>query len=298
MLMFQERPEHASRHGSRVSSSQRSRLRRSALHLAGLMFSGLICVGRLSAQDLELSPTRPTIANSATIQDKGVLQVELGYDAYPQSVPGNQETLGVSFYYAPFKKLRLDFGWSPFNHQEGDGSSATGVGTVQAGGKFVLYKEDYHRPAPGVAIQYEAELPTASDSMLQGYGQQITLLMNHHYGKDGILDVIVNGSLVQSDCQTANGCSYGGQQSFALSYHLQEHTRIYAEVFGQNNSQSNTPPGTYAFGGFYHQFSDSFGLDGGMRFGLTDHSASVGATVGVVFGKRLSGGSPPQTTHP
>ena len=262
------------------------------------MFFGLLHTGRLSAQDLELSPTRPTIANSATIQDKGVLQVEVGYDAYPQSVPGNQETLGVSFYYAPFKKLRLDFGWSPFNHQEGDGGSATGVGTIQAGGKVVLYKEDYHRPAPGIAIQYEAELPTASDSALQGYGQQITLLMNHHYGKDGILDVIVNGSLVQSDCQTANGCSYGGQQSFALSYHLQEHTRIYAEVFGQNNSQSNTPPGTYAFGGFYHQFSDSFGLDGGMRFGLTDHSASVGATVGVVFGKRLSGGSPPQTKHP
>ena len=157
------------------------------------------------------------------------------------------------------------------------------------GGKFVAYKEDYHRPAPGIAFQYEAELPTASNRLLQGYGQQITLLINHHYGKDGILDVIANGSLVQSDCQTANGCSYGGQQSFALSYHLGEHTRLYAEVFGQNNSQSNTPPGTYAFGGFYHQFSDSFGLDGGMRFGLTDHSASVGTTVGLVFGKRLKG---------
>jgi len=85
-----------------------------------------------------------------------------------------------------------------------------------------------------------------------------------------------------------------GQQSFALSYHLQKHTRLYAEVFSQNNSQSNTPPGTYAFGGFFHQFSDSFGLDGGMRFGITDHSARVGTTIGLVFGRQLHPKPAPQ----
>ena len=35
------------------------------------------------ADDLNLSPTRPVVANSATIQDKGVLQVEIGYDVFP-----------------------------------------------------------------------------------------------------------------------------------------------------------------------------------------------------------------------
>ena len=141
----------------------------------------------------------------------------------------------------------------------------------------------------GWAVQYEAELPTASQTALQGYGQQAILLINHHYGKNGDLDVIANGSIVQGDCRTVTGCSYGGQQSFAVSYHLQKTTRIYAEVFGQNVSQSNTPPGTYVFGGFYHQFGEAFGIDGGMRFGVTDHSASVGTTVGVVFGKRVRG---------
>ncbi len=271
-----------------------TRLQVCVLQLAALSAVSLLAQGSLAAQDLNLSPTRPTIANSATIQDKGVLQVETGYDAYPQHVPGNQQTVGVSLFYAPMTKLRLDFGWSPFSYQQGDGGTASGVGTIQVGGKVVLHQEDYHLTAPGVAIQYEAELPTASNRLLQGYGQQFILLVNHHYGKDGIFDVIVNGSLVQSDCETASGCTYGGQQSFSLSYHLQEHTRLYAEVFAQNNSESNTPPGTYAFGGFYHQFSDSFGLDGGMRFGLSNHSASVGTTIGVVFGKRLSAGSPAQ----
>jgi hypothetical protein len=252
----------------------------------GIIF-GFLSLGNLSAQDFSLSPTRPTIANGVSIQDKGVLQVETGYDAYPQRVPGNQQTVAVSLSYVPLERLRLDYGLSAFSHQESDDGEASGVGTIQVGGKVVLFKENYHRAAPGIAVQYEAELPAASNRVLQSFGQQFILLLNHHYGRNGVLDVIVNASLVQSDCQTPKGCSYGDQQSFALSYHLQKQTRLYAEVFGQNNSQSNTPPGTYAFGGFYHQFSHAFGLDGGMRFGVTDHSARVGTTIGLVFGKRL-----------
>lgn len=248
----------------------------------------LLLAGIGYADDLNLSPTRPTVANSATIQDKGVLQIEIGYDAFPQHIPGNQQTVATSLYYAPLERLRLDFAWSAFSHQASDEGVANGIGTIQLGGKFVVHKEEYNRIKPGIALQYQAELPTGSSRLLQGFGQQIILLLNHHYGRNGILDVIVNGSLVQSDCQTRNGCTYGGQQSFALSYHLDKQTRLYAEIFGQNNSQSNAPPGTYAFGGFYRQFNDHFGLDGGVRFGLTNNSASVGTTIGVVFGRRLN----------
>ena len=254
--------------------------------VSGLIFA-LFSPGALCAQENSLSPTRPTVANSFSIQDRGVLQVETGYDAYPQRSSGNQQTAALSLSYALLERLRLDFGWSAFSHQESEDGTASGVGTIQIGGKGVVHKEDYHRAAPGIAVQYEAELPAASNRTLQNLGQQLILLVNHHYGPDGNLDVIVNTSLVQSDCQTPQGCTYGGQHSFALSYHLQKHTRLYAEVFSQNSSQSNTPPGTYAFGGFYHQFSDSFGLNGGMRFGLTHHSARVGTTIGLVFGKRV-----------
>ena len=136
-------------------------------------------------------------------------------------------------------------------------------------------------------MQYQAELPTASGKSLQGHWQQAIFLMNHHYGPNGDLDVMVNGSVVQSDCQMTTGCTYGGQQSIALSYHLSKPTRLYAEIFGQNVSQSNTPPGTYVFGGSLHQFNDSFGLNGGLRFGVSDHASSIGTTVGIVFGRRL-----------
>ncbi len=247
----------------------------------------VLSVGHSQAQEINISPTRPTIANSATIQSPGVMQLEIGYDAYPLNPPGNQQVIGTSLTYAPLARLRLDFGWSAFDHQQSTDETANGVGTIQIGGKIELKKEQYHRPAPGIAIQFEAELPTASQTALQGYGQQAILLINHHYGRDGNMDFIVNGSLVQSDCQTQSGCSYGGQQSFAISYHVDKQTRMYGEVFGQNNSQSNTPPGTYLFGGFYHQFNDAFGIDGGLRFGVGKNSAAFGTTIGIVVGKRI-----------
>jgi len=216
-----------------------------------------------------------------------VLQVEMGYDAYPQSVPGNLQTVDTLLTYAALPRLRLDFDWAFFSHQQNGKDIENGVSTIQAGGKVELWKEDYHRPAPGVSIQYEAEFPTATQLALQNYGQQAILLVNHHYGKNGDVDVIVNGSVVQAGCQAGSHCSYGGQQSVAFSYHLQPTTRLYAEVFAQNTSQSNTPPGTYVFAGFFHRFGDTFGIDGGLRFGVSDHSASIGTTVGIVFGRQM-----------
>ncbi len=276
----------------------------SARPLAGCLLAALTPLSSAAAQqasDLNLSPVRPTIANSATIQSPGVLQVEVGYDAYPQHIPGNTETLDTLTTYTPLPRLRLDFDFAAFDHQPADSGPGTvnGVGTIQIGGKVELRKENYHRLPPGIAVQYEAELPTASAHALQGLGQQIILLANHHYGPHGDLDVIANASLLQTDCQTPTGCTYGGQQAVALSYHLQKSTRLYAEAFAQNLSDSNTPPGTYLFGGFFHSFSDAFGIDGGLRFGVSNRSASVGTTVGLVFGRRLHPAQPPpDPVHP
>jgi hypothetical protein len=88
-----------------------------------------------AAQDMNLNPTRPTIANSAAIQSRGVLQGEAGYDAYPRNPPGNQQTLDTLFTYTPLARLRFDFDWSGFNHQQDDGVITDGVGAIQIGGK-------------------------------------------------------------------------------------------------------------------------------------------------------------------
>ncbi len=103
---------------------QRNRKRKQAWSL--IMFTMLSLV-LTSAQDISLSPTRPTVGNSAAIQSRDVLQVESAYDAYPQRVPGNQQTVDSLLTYIPLARLRMDFGWSAFNHQEEDGVQPTAL---------------------------------------------------------------------------------------------------------------------------------------------------------------------------
>ena len=245
----------------------------------------LSCTQITQAEEkLELSPNRPTVANAATMQGKGILQFEVGYDAYPQTLPGAQQTVDTSLYYTPWENARLDFSWSPFSRIQSPDQQATGVGTVQMGTKIVFVKDQTHRWLPGLGFQYEAELPTATDDALNGYGQQAIFLMDHHFGR---AHLILNGSVVQTDCQTKSGCTVGGQQSVAVTFKATPHTSLYAETFAQNVGQSNTPPGTYVFGGFQHRLREGISLNGGLRFGVSDHSASIGTTVGLVFGKRL-----------
>ena len=105
-----------------------------------LLGTGLMWLCDAGGQDLNLSPTRPTVANSVTIPNKRVPQVEIGYDAYPQNPPGNQQTLDAGFYYVPLDRLRPHFAWSAFTHQQDGDSSANGVSTVQIGGKLLLRK--------------------------------------------------------------------------------------------------------------------------------------------------------------
>jgi hypothetical protein len=120
---------------------------------------GFLSLGSVSAQDLSLSPTRPTVANGVSIQDKGVLQVETGYDAYPQRVPGDQQTVAGWLSYVPLEWLRLDYGWSAFSHQESEDGTASGVGTIQVGGKVVLFKRTVTERHQGLLSNMRPSFP-------------------------------------------------------------------------------------------------------------------------------------------
>jgi hypothetical protein len=119
-----------------VSEDRQERMTRQGLRrywLPGAPVTAIIAIlsfGYAGAQDLSLSATRPTIANSAALQSKGVLQVETGYDAYPQSVPGNQQTVDTLWTYAPFARLRLDFEWSACGRFPSPSSAAGANGST------------------------------------------------------------------------------------------------------------------------------------------------------------------------
>jgi hypothetical protein len=154
------------------------------------------------------------------------------------------------------------------------------VGTIAIGGKVVVLPEKHY---PGIAIQYEGQLPTASNAGLQGKGQQAILLVSRHWSR---YTIQAAPSFVQVNCQQR--CQLGGQQALAFGYDTSGKTTLYAEAWGQNVATSNTPPGSYVFGGFLHKFNDNVALNGGLRFGVSNHSSSFGPTMGLTFGRRIA----------
>ena len=91
-----------------MSREQRSRKRILASGLCKIVFGvvWILLSQRLIAQELNLSSSRPTIANSATIQNPGVLQVEIGVDSYPQRVRGGRLSAdAVQYMVAKYVKI-------------------------------------------------------------------------------------------------------------------------------------------------------------------------------------------------
>ncbi len=224
-----------------------------------------------------IDSTRPTISSDAAIQQRGVLQVESGYDGY--FLPYDQ-TGQTSLYYALTNWLRLDAGLSAWRATDTASSEReVGVGNVSVGAKAVLFRDGRSRIVPGFAVEYEASLPTASNTELRSRYHQGTLIVSNSVGT---FRWKVNGSLYGSGCERG-GCSVHGQGALGVSETLTDVTTLQAEFFGQTNS-ATAPPGAYLFGGLTHKLSDRTAVNGGLRFGVTRDAPRIGVTVGFTVG--------------
>jgi len=117
------------------------------------------------AQDDEdedyISPVRPTVSDSATIQKKGVLQFEAGGDLDFRSPEyRNRQAVPLGFYYAVNKRLRLDLEVDTFVSQKDPlGMRESGVGDVQLGFKAIMREEPKELSPPPSLTQSNCPLP-------------------------------------------------------------------------------------------------------------------------------------------
>ena len=224
-----------------------------------------------------LDSTRPTISSDAAIQQKGVFQIESGYDGY--FLPFDQ-TGAASFYYSLTDWLRLDASLSAWRATDvGVSNRTVGVGTSAFGGKVILFHNGRSRTIPGIAVEYEETLATASRQALQSRYHQGTFIVSNSYKA---WRWKLNGSAIGSGCDKSNGCSVHGQVALGVSDKLTRSTTAYTEIFGQSNSVS-APAGAYAFAGASRLLSKHALLNGGLRFGLTQSAPTIGVTLGVTI---------------
>lgn len=239
----------------------------------------LTCCLSAAAQNSPMDSTRPTVSSGASIQPQGVLQIESGYDGFFAAPPGQDQTAATGFYYAATPWLRLDAAVSEWRLTDFDTQNrAEGTGNVSVGTRAVLRRAAKRRT--GYAVEYEDTLPVGSRHALRDLGQTVTAITSR---KLRDLSLKLNASLLQHGCDSGNSCHYGGQIAAGASWERWRATTVYFEVFGQNASSSNAPPGSFAFAGVGHHLSPRVELNGGIRAGLTPSSSRIGVSFGATF---------------
>lgn len=237
---------------------------RFALRMAAVVLLLHIAIGAAVAQqgtssappsdlpdEITAVPNRPTFSTTAETTQRGVLEIEYGFEA----ADGLQDINGlVKFGLA--KDLELRFGNDPIIRQRG----VAGFGDVSAGLKLRVHSES--RLAPTVSLLYAATLPTASSGVgMNALGHAATLLLSKDLGKHHF-DI---NEGVQFFDSTIPGGVWRHQYFSALAYSHPVWTSsgLTAEVAGFSRLDASLPASMTVLAAFTHNFSSRLVVDAG-----------------------------------
>lgn len=229
-----------------------------------------------AAQDGEdedyISPVRPTVSESATIQKKGVLQIEYGGDFDFEAPDFRSRQAGrLGVYFAANKRLRLDFEFDTFVSQENISPEnpspmrETGVGDVNLGFKAIA--RDKPKEQLGIAFSYSVKLPSASRGKELGTGKidhNLRLIFDRADGKN---DFVVNFSYINVGRQMSDKRQSGAQVVFTYERELTKKFGVIGEAFG-NTIDEQQPRGIYLNGALTYKIGKRLQLDFGARPGF------------------------------
>lgn len=226
--------------------------------------------------------TRPTVSSDASIQQKGVVQIESGYDSYFSPY---DQTQAISIYYALTNWLRIDGavpGWR--STDAGVEHRTSGLGNGGIGAKVILFRQGKSKVIPGLAVQYSETFASASERNLRSRHHQGTLIASQTFGNWGVK---VNGSLV-ADCYRSPGCGLRGRGAAGVTYSLTDRLTLASDLFGETVSV-DAPAGIYNLVGVTYRLTRAVAVNSGVRFGLNSSASTVGFTLGLTVG---IGGAP------
>lgn len=251
---------------------------------AAVLFLPLIVAAQDGDEDY-ISPVRPTVSESASIQKKGVLQVEYGAD-FDFNAPDfrNRQTAPSGIYFAVNKRLRLDFEFETAASRENRmRMRETGIGDVNLGFKAIARDKPKERLA--VAFSYSIKLPAASEEKDLGTGRidhNLRAIFNRTYGKN---DFVVNFSYLNvgrgggSDRRDS-----GAQVVFTYERELPKRFGIIIETSG-NTVDEQQPRGIYTLGALTYKINKRLRFDLGARPGFgraaPNFNLFFGLSVGV-----------------
>jgi len=132
--------------------------------------------GQAAQDEIVAVPNRPTFATTAEAVQRGVLEIEYGFEA----ADGHQNMNGL-LKFGLFKNLELRLANNPFERDQG----IAGLSDAGVGFKFKVFPQE--GPRPTFSVLYTATLPTAMNGLGTGaVGHSVQLLLSKDFGRHHI----------------------------------------------------------------------------------------------------------------
>jgi hypothetical protein len=195
-------------------------------------------------------PNRPTFATTAEAVQRGVLEIEYGFEA----ASGHQNMNGL-LKFGLFKNLELWLANNPFERDAG----VTGITDSSAGFKYKVFRQKDQRPT--FSVLYLTSLPTATAGLGTGaVGHSVQFLVSKDFGKHHF---DVNEGVQFVGRQNATG--YDRNYFSALSYSrpITEKWEWTAEIAGFSRTNAATPATMTLLAAATYNVSSRLVLDGG-----------------------------------
>ncbi len=221
-------------------------------------------------EEITAVPNRPTFASTAEMVQRGVFEVEYGFEA----ADGHQNINGL-LKWGAVKNLEL---WFLNNPIERDAAVA-GLGDSGAGLKYKIFAQAKARPT--FSVLYVATLPTATAGLGVGAsGHSLQLLFSKDFGK---YHFDANEGVQFVGRPGASGFDRNYFTALSYFHPLTEKWGYTAEIAGFSRTNGATPATMTLLGAGTYNVSSRLVLDGGAYFAAYGNLPRVTFFGGVTY---------------
>jgi hypothetical protein len=224
----------------------------------------------LVPDEITAVPNRPTFANTALTVQRGVFEVEYGFEA-----AGGHQNINGLLKWGVLRNLELWFLNNPIERDAG----VAGLGDSGAGFKYKIFSQARARPVMG--ILYVATLPTAGSGLgAVAFGHSVILLLSKDFGKHHF-DFNEGVEFVGR----AGAAGFDRNHFTALAYSFQSTAKwgYTGEIAGFSRTNAVTPATMTLLGAATYNLSPRLVLDAGAYFAVYGNLPRATFFAGVTY---------------
>jgi outer membrane putative beta-barrel porin/alpha-amylase len=215
-------------------------------------------------------PNRPTFATTAEAVQRGVLEIEYGFEAADR-----HQNMNGLLKFGIFQNLELRMANNPFERDAG----VAGISDSGAGFKFKVFPQK--GPRPTFSILYTASLPTATAELgTDATGHSVQLLLSKDFGKHHF---DVNEGVQFVGRQGTSGFDRNYFTALSYSYPITEKWGWTGEIAGFSRTNAATPATMTLLGAATYNLSPRLVLDGGAYVAAYGHLPRVTFFAGATY---------------